>query len=222
MAKILYLHGLEVNVSVKHQRLLESAYGNENVKAPNLKTQQTTTLFSLSAILSACLYLLAGRGATHIMLKRSITIAEKAFKSSRSNIIVATSFGAITALQMDIPKCPMLLLAPAHEQYTKYMKIEKPMTIKEFPYVLIIHGCNDSNIPIEDSINLVETSTVGKCRLEIIEDEDKLTTITSEDMRSWVEEVYDRGVQEVMIMAQDGNKLVDPTLFGKDLDFDGT
>lgn len=46
------------------------------------------------------------------MWLKAIRIAEKKFREQRSNVIVATSFGSVVALSMDIPKVPMVRISP--------------------------------------------------------------------------------------------------------------
>lgn len=53
-------------------------------------------------------YWLGGKGATHYMWLKAVRIAEKKFKEQRTNVIVGTSFGAVVALSMDVPKVPMV------------------------------------------------------------------------------------------------------------------
>lgn len=57
-------------------------------------------------------YWFGGKAATHYMWRKAIRIAEKKFREQRSNLIVATSFGSVVALSMDVPKVPMVRSGP--------------------------------------------------------------------------------------------------------------
>eukprot|EP00921_Rhytidocystis_pertsovi_P014805 GHVQ01023797.1.p1 GENE.GHVQ01023797.1~~GHVQ01023797.1.p1 ORF type:complete len:156 (-),score=9.21 GHVQ01023797.1:49-516(-) len=70
-------------------------------------------LFIATAVVSMGIYALAGRGVTHVMQRRAVSIAEKSFKEFRPNLIVASAFGAVVAVSMDIPKLPMVCLMGA-------------------------------------------------------------------------------------------------------------
>lgn len=167
----------------------------------------------LALALIGAAYLIAGRGATHLMMKQAVSIAERTFHEFRPNVIVASSFGTVAALNMDVPKCPMLLFSPAQDQYSRYMKIKQLFSIGDYPYVMIVHGTHDKTVPLDDSIRLVETSDVGRCRLEVIDDNHTFRTLSADDMKQWVMEVYENGMMQVQRMAAGGNKKVDPTLF---------
>lgn len=166
-------------------------------------------------------YWLAGRGVTHFMMQQACRIAEKKFKDFRPNVIVAETFGAVVALSMDVPKVALLLLAPAQDQFARFMKSKSHLSINEFPYVMVVHGSHDKSIPLDDSVRLIETSEVGRCRLEVVDDNHALKGVTAEDLENWVKEVYSLGREQVQKMVLDGNKKVDMSLF-KDDDVDET
>ncbi|CBZ52193.1 hypothetical protein NCLIV_019820 [Neospora caninum Liverpool] len=172
-------------------------------------------LLSLSAMLTVgvIVFTLAGRAVTSLMVKQAVTSAEAAFKQSKPNVIVASSLGAVVCLQMDIPKLPLLLLSPALDQYYRYMHLKPLASIADYPYVIIVHGSVDTNIPLDDSIRLIETCEVGRCRLEVVDDDHKLSTLTTADFRRWVDEVFEHGREAVIKMSAAGVKSVDPTLY---------
>ncbi|KAL8435298.1 hypothetical protein Efla_002553 [Eimeria flavescens] len=171
-------------------------------------------LFLVSVLLLSLTYWLGGRAATHFMWLKAVRLAEKKFKEQRSNVIVGTSFGAVVALSMNVPKVPMLLLAPAHEQYARFMRLRNGFTLHAVPYVLIVHGSNDKTIPLDDSIRLLETADgPGRSRLEVINDSHGLKSVKTEELREWVEEVYAQGKRQVRQLADSGSKDVDPSLF---------
>eukprot|EP00920_Eleutheroschizon_duboscqi_P028292 GHVT01069043.1.p1 GENE.GHVT01069043.1~~GHVT01069043.1.p1 ORF type:complete len:292 (-),score=21.34 GHVT01069043.1:2409-3284(-) len=168
-------------------------------------------------------YFVAGRGMTTVMLKRSVKRCEAAFREFRPNVIVAYSFGAVVAFRMDVPRVPMVLIAPAHDQFARYMRDDSAGTsgatsnglasLEEFPYVIIVHGTSDTSVPLDDSIRLIETGKVGRCRLEIVDDNHKMDKVDAEELKQWVEEAYDRGREQVGKMAEEGFKKVDLSLF---------
>ncbi|KAL8455631.1 hypothetical protein Emag_000561 [Eimeria magna] len=192
--RVLFLHELDSAPGSEKQRLLEKA-----------------------AALLALTYWLGGKGATHYMWLKAVRIAEKKFKEQRTNVIVGTSFGAVVALSMDVPKVPMLLLSPAHEQYSRFMRLKNAFTLHAIPYVLIVHGSNDKTVPLDDSIRLLETADgPGRSRLEVINDTHGLKSIKPEELRQWVDEVYTQGKLQVKMLADSGSKDVDASLFSWD------
>ncbi|KAL8436944.1 hypothetical protein ACSSS7_001308 [Eimeria intestinalis] len=171
-------------------------------------------VFFTAAGVLALTYWLGGKGATHYMWLKAVKIAEKKFKEQRTNVIVGTSFGAVVALSMDVPKVPMLLLSPAHEQYSRFMRLKNAFTLHAIPYVLIVHGSNDKTVPLDDSIRLLETADgPGRSRLEVINDSHGLKSIKPEELRQWVDEVYTQGKLQVKMLAETGSNDVDPSLF---------
>ncbi|PFH36034.1 hypothetical protein BESB_056850 [Besnoitia besnoiti] len=164
-------------------------------------------------IVAVIVFVLAGRAVTRLMLRQAVASAEESFKKFRPNVIVASSLGAVVCLQMDIPKLPLLLLSPALDQYYRYMHLKPYVSIAEYPYVIIVHGSVDESIPLDDSIRLIETCEVGRCRLEVVDDDHKLSSLTAADYKRWVEEAFERGRDVVIKQSEAGNKSVDPTLF---------
>lgn len=63
------------------------------------------------------------------------------------------------------------------------MHLKPYISIGDYPYVIIVHGSVDNDIPLDDSIRLIETCEVGRCRLEIVDDDHKLSSLTKEDFR---------------------------------------
>ncbi|EPR61385.1 putative transmembrane protein [Toxoplasma gondii TgCatPRC2] len=163
-------------------------------------------------------YWVAGRVVTQYMVKQAKRLAEKKFKEFRPNVIVAETFGAVVALNMNVPKVAMILLSPAQDQYTRFMKMSTYWGIGAYPYVMVVHGSHDKTIPLDDSVRLIETSEVGRCRLEVVDDNHALKGVTEEDLQNWVKEVYTIGKQQAKKMAAAGDKQVDLSLFGDDDD----
>lgn len=91
-------------------------------------------------LLGCLAYILTGRGVTYYMVQRAVAIAEKEFKEFCPNVIVASSFGAVVALAMEVPRVSLVLLAPAQDQYCRYMKIKDFPSLIDYPYAIIIHG----------------------------------------------------------------------------------
>lgn len=60
------------------------------------------------ALVGVLVFFLAGRGVTHLLVRQAAFHAELAFKKFRPNVIVASSLGAVVALQMDTPKVPLV------------------------------------------------------------------------------------------------------------------
>eukprot|EP00920_Eleutheroschizon_duboscqi_P008177 GHVT01018973.1.p1 GENE.GHVT01018973.1~~GHVT01018973.1.p1 ORF type:complete len:127 (-),score=20.64 GHVT01018973.1:1293-1673(-) len=86
-------------------------------------------------------------------------------------------------------------------------------SLADIPYAMIIHGTNDHTVPLDDSIRLVETTRVGRCRLEVVEDSHQLKSVTEEEIELWTNEVFAHGRENVMEMVQEGSKAVDASIF---------
>lgn len=76
-----------------------------------------------------------------------------------------------------------ILLSPAQDQYYRYLHIRPLPSLVEFPYSIIIHGSADTQVPLDDSIRLVESCDLGRCRLEVVDDGHALATLTKDDYR---------------------------------------
>lgn len=184
-------------------------------------------LISTTAVLVIWIgYVLAGRAVTHYMVVRATKIAEKAFWDFRPNVIVASSFGAIVVFGMNVPKVSLILLSPAQDAYCRYFHIGDLPTLAGYPYVIVIHGSNDDEISLDDSIRLVDCSAYVQCKLEVIEDTHALSTLTAGDFKEFIDEAYEKGRQQVLEMKKEmmraplkktgpGKSVVtiDPTLF---------
>ncbi|CDJ61968.1 hypothetical protein, conserved, partial [Eimeria maxima] len=64
-------------------------------------------VFLAAGLVLLLTYWFGGKAATRYMWRKAIRIAERKFREQRSNVIVATSFGSVVALSMDVPKVPM-------------------------------------------------------------------------------------------------------------------
>lgn len=51
------------------------------------------------------------------------------------------------------------------------------------------------------------------CVCDASDDGHAMKSVTSEDLRGWIEEVYQTGAAFALQMARDGNKKIDPSLF---------
>ncbi|PFH38093.1 hypothetical protein BESB_004340 [Besnoitia besnoiti] len=170
-------------------------------------------LTGTAIVLCVTAYCLGGRGLSTLILRTALREATEAFRRFRPQVIAASSFGAVVALHMDIPKMPMILFSPAQEMYQRYIRSDQEMSLRSYPYTLIVHGSRDSVVPLQDSIHLVETSELGRCRLEVVDDDNKLHSLTQQEVSIWIEEVFKRGRANVQMLAAEGDKTVDPTLF---------
>ena len=64
-------------------------------------------LVSLS-LMSLLAFFLAWRGVTQLVMRQAVLQAEINFKEFQPNVIVAPAYGAVVALQMDVPKVPLV------------------------------------------------------------------------------------------------------------------
>ncbi|EPR63453.1 putative transmembrane protein [Toxoplasma gondii RUB] len=171
-------------------------------------------LFTMAAVPVCFLaYYLTGRWLSSLILTTGVREASAAFHRYRPQVIVASSFGAVVAFHMDIPKMPLLLFTPAQEMYRRYLRIPDQMSLRNYPYTLIVHGSRDTVVSLQDSIRLVETSELGRCRLEVVDDDHRLRSLTQQEISAWIEEVFRRGRANVLLLAQQGDKSVDPSLY---------
>eukprot|EP00382_Lankesteria_abbotti_P002645 CAMPEP_0113850464 /NCGR_PEP_ID=MMETSP0372-20130328/3899_1 /TAXON_ID=340204 /ORGANISM="Lankesteria abbotti" /LENGTH=248 /DNA_ID=CAMNT_0000820765 /DNA_START=79 /DNA_END=822 /DNA_ORIENTATION=- /assembly_acc=CAM_ASM_000359 len=165
----------------------------------------------LSIAISLLVLVFGGRGWSAAMTKRCALAAQHEIERFRPNVVVASSYGAVVALSMGNPKLPMLLFTPAQAVYARYMKTREIFSVASHPYVVIVHPSGDKTIPLDDSIQLVETSHLGRTRLEVIEDDHKMMTLTKFDIKDMVDEVYSRGKAEVL--RRQGEDDIDASLF---------
>lgn len=62
-------------------------------------------------------------------------------------------------------------------------------------------------------------SSVSACTFQhFADDNHSLKGVTADDLKAWVEEVYNTGKAQAQRMAAGGDKRVDPSLFGVDSD----
>eukprot|EP00923_Selenidium_pygospionis_P012917 GHVN01022235.1.p1 GENE.GHVN01022235.1~~GHVN01022235.1.p1 ORF type:complete len:394 (+),score=39.85 GHVN01022235.1:114-1295(+) len=123
-----------------------------------------------------------------------------------------------------------ILLHPAQDAFSRYMHSKARATIQRWPFTVIVHGQHrclmrrsltsnsgdrDRRIPLTDSIRLVESCAIGRCRLEVPNDDHRLDSVTSEDISAFISEAYDRGKQEVSTLYANGRRDVDPAVFVK-------
>lgn len=150
--------------------------------------------------------------ATHLV-KQATTIAERRADEFSPNMVVASSFGANVAFEMSGTKRPLLLFSPAQDAYCRYIRKSVFPSIQHYPFTLVVHGARDSTVPLSDSIRLVETAEMGRCRLEVIEDDHSLKSLTEGDVRGMLHEAYESGKRNLHAMSAYGNKDVDPSLY---------
>lgn len=80
--------------------------------------------------------------------------AQKAYDEFKPDLVVGSSRGGAVAMNINTGNTPLVLLAPAWKQFGNVSKIEKP-------YTIIIHSKQDSTIPFQDSVRLIENSVEG-------------------------------------------------------------
>ncbi|XP_026192300.1 uncharacterized protein LOC34618170 [Cyclospora cayetanensis] len=193
-----------------------------NAQAPNsLGTDGVAlavcwVLVLLQLALGALLVFLASLGIPHLMLSVARNRAMKAFTMFRPNAIVASSFGSVVLFHMSIPKLPLLLLFPAQEAHRSFFASASTYSLKKWPYVLLVQAADSrgQRKQLEDSLQLIETVQAGRGRLEILETGGgSLKKIDDADLRSWIEEVFERGRDQVLQLSASGVKDMDTSLF---------
>jgi pimeloyl-ACP methyl ester carboxylesterase len=181
--KVLYLHGLESGPRGAKARYLQRKF--EDVCAPDLETGAMN--FRTNSMLVHAIwnfhYLFMGSLYTQVcngMLNGAAAIGEEAAKQFQPDIVVASSMGGATALELikrGVIKVPTLLLAPAlkklklgaaesstldpayvdsimnpwYEEFSK--QVLRPSGEVAVP-IIVVHGDADDVINIEDSREL--------------------------------------------------------------------
>ncbi|XP_053990660.1 uncharacterized protein LOC128882877 [Hylaeus volcanicus] len=169
----------------------------------------TILAFFITTLLFLCVcitYILVGRGVTHSMVVQATAIAEKVFWEFRPNVIVASSFGAVIVFAMQVPKVSLVLLAPGQDAYCRYFKMKRIPTLRGYPYVIVVHGCNDDEILLEDSIRLIDNSSYLQCKLEVIDDTHSLNSLTANDYKELIEETFQKGRQHILEIMENKNE----------------
>lgn len=157
--------------------------------------------FFITTLLFLCVcitYILAGRGVTHSMVVQATAIAEKVFWEFRPNVIVASSFGAVVVFAMQVPKVSLVLLAPGQDAYCRYFKMKRVPTLRGYPYVIVVHGCNDDEVSLEDSIRLIDNSSYLQCKLEVVDDTHNLKSLTANDYKEFIDEAFYKAREHVL------------------------
>ncbi|KAL8272764.1 hypothetical protein Esti_003314 [Eimeria stiedai] len=162
--------------------------------------------------LGGLLVFLASLAAPRLMLSVARSRAARAFEVFKPNVVAASSFGAVVLFHLRIPKLPLLLLSPSQEGHRNFFASRKAYSLRRWPYVLLIHAGGDSNVPLQDSVHLIETAKVGRGRLEVLGETPLSTKPPNRELR-WVQEVFERGREEVLRLAEAGSSDVDASLF---------
>ncbi|OEH74035.1 hypothetical protein cyc_01100 [Cyclospora cayetanensis] len=190
----------------------------------------------VSLALGALLVFLASLGIPHLMLSVARNRAMKAFTMFRPNAIVASSFGSVVLFHMSIPKLPLVhctyldvpfvfCLPSCHPlcgsarmvcHLSDFLLFLPRLSRLLYPVPLTLSAADSrgQRKQLEDSLQLIETVQAGRGRLEILETGGgSLKKIDDADLRSWIEEVFERGRDQVLQLSASGVKDMDTSLF---------
>jgi pimeloyl-ACP methyl ester carboxylesterase len=122
-----------------------------------------------------------------------VAVQRRALERASIDVVVGSSFGgavALELLQSGRWNGPTVLLCPAHERVAHRAKRPAPPSLASLDpslaaRVLVVHGAQDTIVPIEHSRRLVAGS---RARLIEVDDDHPLTATSSgEQLRAWIE-----------------------------------
>jgi hypothetical protein len=126
------------------------------------------------------------------IFRRSYQVQLQALAAHDIDIVVGSSFGGAVAVELlhrHDWSGPTLLLCPAHELLARRAKISSPPSLATLnddvaAHVVVVHGANDSVVPLMHSRVLVAQSP---SQLLVVDDDHRLSvTATPENLRTWV------------------------------------
>eukprot|EP01066_Platyproteum_vivax_P016696 Platyproteum_vivax@DN719_c0_g1_i1.p1 len=126
-----------------------------------------------------------------VMLHTAIAVAHKHMVEFQPDIIAASSFGAVVALNLPRKDIPLLLFAPAQYALNRHLGLDSLyLSLKDYPFVYIVHGTKDKLIPIQDSYNLIQTAQ-DKHHYKIVEVDDNhlLLSLTQQKVQECIDEL---------------------------------
>lgn len=91
---------------------------------------------------------------------RSLSIAQQAFDQGQLDVVVGSSRGGAVALNIDTGETPLVLIAPAWQNWGKVTTVK--------PKVVILHSAHDEAVPIEGSRELLRRSGLTEDRLVVV------------------------------------------------------
>ncbi|CDJ38309.1 hypothetical protein, conserved [Eimeria tenella] len=171
---------------------------------------------AIAAVVAAGLLLLASVFVPRLMLAEASRRAAAAFKEFQPNLIIANSIGCSILFNLKVPKTPLLLLSPSCAAFRPAAAAAAKVSLRRWPYTLVVLQAQQQQQQnkFDEALKLIQTAQPGSSRLEILEsDSASFKRISSDDLRSWVEEVWERGRQQVLQQAQQREAKVDLSLF---------
>lgn len=139
------------------------------------------------ALVLVAVFWLSKRCFLRFMLQEAVGTADEAFVQFKPDIVVGQSFGCVVALHMQTAKrSPLLLLAPANHYFHSHAGIYEKPDLSPYPFVTVVHGEEDSFIPVADSELLVGTSEISS-ELKTLKNEDhRLMSLGEFELRKFV------------------------------------
>ncbi|CDJ67641.1 hypothetical protein, conserved [Eimeria necatrix] len=173
---------------------------------------------AIAAVVAAGLLLLASVFVPRLMLAEASRRAAAAFKEFQPNLIIANSIGCSILFNLKVPKTPLLLLSPSCAAFRPAAAAAAKVSLRRWPYTLVVLQAQQQQqqqqSKFDEALKLIQTAQPGSSRLEILEsDSASFKRIASDDLRAWVEEVWERGRQQVLQQAQQQEAKVDLSLF---------
>jgi hypothetical protein len=145
-------------------------------------------IMGVSLVLLVGLFILLKRLFLRMMLDGAVAAANQEFSEFRPDIIVGQSFGTSVALRMkkEVHQTPLLLLSPANHLFNSHAGIWEEPDLSPFPFVTVVHGDDDTLIPLEHSVKLTSGSKQNNY-LEVIPMEDhRLMSLGEFELRELV------------------------------------
>lgn len=133
------------------------------------------------------IFILLKRYMLRCALEEATAIANEAYEVFRPHVVVSASFGSVVSVNMKQREVPLLMLGPAIQLFNSHAGLsDKLPDLSVYPFVTIVHGSEDSTVPLQDSVKLYE-STKYNCQVEIITGGDhRLSSFTEEELREYI------------------------------------
>lgn len=212
MSVVLFVHGLESGPHGRKARAIQAA--GYRVLAEQMPCGRKAILRNpdVLAFLSFCgagafgsalafglqgLFTAAGASSTLALLgapllarqvlQQSVEVQANILASHPVDLVLGSSFGGAVCIELlaqGIWKGPTVLLCPAHQRVAALAR-KAPPKLPPGARVLVVHGLQDSTVPVEHSRALARQ---GATLLEVDDDHRLSASATPENLRSWIEQ----------------------------------
>lgn len=214
MTRVLFVHGLESGPQGRKARALREAGFDVVAEAmpcsqkAMLREPATLGLLALAtllialgmrmgwvgALLAATLVAWSAPFGLRWVIRRafakSVRVQEEALQKHSIDVVLGSSYGGAVALELlrkGAWKGPTVLLCPAHRLVAERAHLPLvPVALSE--HVLVVHGTNDTTVPIAHSRALIENT---RASLIEVEDDHRLNAhATKEGLAAWIGRIF--------------------------------